>query len=106
ADVLAVPGGFSYGDDLGAGKILGNKLALKLRGTILRLVDRGGLVIGICNGFQALVRAGLLPGTRGIFEEEAALARNLSGKFESRWTRLQVVGSKSPFLSSCKKDEG
>ncbi len=98
ADLLCVPGGFSYGDDLGAGKILGNKLALKLRGSVLRLVDRGGLVLGICNGFQVLVRAGLLPGTRGIFEQEASLARNESGKFESRWIRLQTVNAKTPFL--------
>jgi phosphoribosylformylglycinamidine synthase len=98
ADVLVVPGGFSYGDDLGAGKILGNKLALKLRGSVLRLVDRGGLVLGICNGFQVLVRAGLLPGTRGIFEQEATLARNLSGMFESRWVRLEVQEERSPFL--------
>lgn len=98
ADLLCVPGGFSYGDDLGAGKILGNKLALKLRGSVLRLVDRGGLVLGVCNGFQVLVRAGLLPGTRGIFEQEVSLARNASGKFESRWIRMETVGSKSPFL--------
>ncbi len=100
ANVLCVPGGFSFGDDLGAGKIFGNKLALKLRGSVLRLVDRGGLVLGICNGFQVLVRAGLIPGTRGLLEEEAALARNLSGKFESRWTRLEITSRKSPFLSS------
>jgi phosphoribosylformylglycinamidine synthase len=100
ADLLCVPGGFSYGDDLGAGKILGNKLALKLRGSVLRLVDRGGLVLGICNGFQVLVRAGLLPSTRGIFEQEASLARNVSGKFESRWVRLQTTtGVRSPFLA-------
>ncbi len=99
ADLLCVPGGFSFGDDLGAGKVLGNKLALKLRASVLRLVERGGLVLGICNGFQVLVRAGLLPGTRGIFEQEVALARNLSGKFESRWVRLETaVGALSPFL--------
>jgi phosphoribosylformylglycinamidine synthase subunit PurQ / glutaminase len=98
ADLLCIPGGFSYGDDLGAGKIFGNKLALKLRGSVLRLVDRGGLVLGICNGFQVLVRAGLLPGTRGIFEQEVSLARNVSGKFESRWVRLRTVNAKTPFL--------
>ncbi|HZV01309.1 MAG TPA: phosphoribosylformylglycinamidine synthase subunit PurQ [Planctomycetota bacterium] len=99
ADALVVPGGFSYGDDLGAGKILGTKLALKLRTQVLRLVDRGGLVLGICNGFQVLVRAGLLPGTRGVFEQEASLARNLSGKFESRWVRLETTAqARSPFL--------
>jgi phosphoribosylformylglycinamidine synthase len=98
ANVLCIPGGFSYGDDLGAGKVFGTKLGLKLRGSVLRLVDRGGLVLGICNGFQVLVRAGILPGTRGVFEQEASLARNLSGKFESRWTRLETVSDKSPLL--------
>jgi phosphoribosylformylglycinamidine synthase len=102
ANVLVIPGGFSFGDDLGAGKVFGNKLALKLRGSVLRLVDRGGLVLGICNGFQVLVRAGILPGTRGVFEQEATLARNLSGKFESRWTRCLAVSAKTPFLE---KDE-
>jgi phosphoribosylformylglycinamidine synthase subunit PurQ / glutaminase len=99
ADLLCVPGGFSFGDDLGAGKILGNKLALKLRGSVLRLVDKGGLVLGICNGFQVLVRAGILPGTRGVFEQEASLARNLSGKFEARWVRLETTAvAHTPFL--------
>jgi phosphoribosylformylglycinamidine synthase len=101
-DILCIPGGFSYGDDLGAGKVFGTKLALKLRGQVPKLVERGGLVLGICNGFQVLVRAGLLPGTRGTLEQEATLARNLSGKFESRWTRLLSVSGKTPFLE---KDE-
>lgn len=98
ADVLCIPGGFSYGDDLGAGKVFGTKLALKLRDNVRRLVDRGGLVLGICNGFQVLVRVGILPGTRGTIEQEATLARNLSGKFESRWTRLETVSDRSPLL--------
>ncbi|RMG14840.1 MAG: phosphoribosylformylglycinamidine synthase subunit PurQ [Planctomycetota bacterium] len=93
-DLLALPGGFTYGDDLGAGRILGLLLARRLKGAIERLVDRGGLVLGICNGFQVLVRAGLLPGG-GL---TASLAPNASGRFEARWTRLEVCTDRSPWL--------
>lgn len=93
-DLLAVPGGFTYGDDLGAGRILGLRLERHLRDAVRRLVDRGGLVIGICNGFQALVRAGLLPGA-GV---QATLAGNASGRFEARWVRLRVETDRSPWL--------
>lgn len=93
-DLLAIPGGFTYGDDLGAGRILGLKLERYLRDAVRRLVDRGGLVIGICNGFQALVRAGLLPGG-GV---QATLAPNTSGRFEARWVRLRVETDRSPWL--------
>jgi len=94
-DLLAIPGGFTYGDDLGAGRILGLKLEQQLADAVRALVERGGLVIGICNGFQVLVKAGLLPGSEGV---QACLAPNASGKFEARWTRLQVGTSRSPWL--------
>jgi phosphoribosylformylglycinamidine synthase len=96
-DLLAIPGGFTYGDDLGAGRVLGLKLERQLSDALRALVDRGGLVIGICNGFQVLVKAGLLPGTEGV---QASLAPNASGKFEARWTRLQVGTSRSPWLKA------
>src|SRR5512147_1275188 len=57
---LTIPGGFSYGDDLGAGRVLGLRLRLHLGDALRRFVERGGLVLGICNGFQVLVEAGLL----------------------------------------------
>ena len=60
-DVLTLPGGFSYGDDLGAGRIFATRLAA-LGDALATFRDRGGLILGICNGFQVLVRAGLLPG--------------------------------------------
>lgn len=94
--VLTIPGGFSYGDDLGAGKILAARLATVLDESLKRFRDRGGLVLGICNGFQVLVRAGLLPGDTTM--GRATLARNLSGRFESRWVRLVVSGGACPFL--------
>lgn len=93
-DLLAIPGGFTYGDDLGAGRILGLKLERYLKDAVRRLVDRNGLVIGICNGFQVLVRAGLLPGG-GV---AATLAPNASGRFEARWVRLRVETDRSPWL--------
>lgn len=92
-DLLAIPGGFTYGDDLGAGRILGGILARRLAESVRRLVERGGLVIGICNGFQVLVKAGLLPAGA-----PATLARNASGRFEARWTRLEVCTDRSPWL--------
>ncbi|MBL4847868.1 MAG: phosphoribosylformylglycinamidine synthase subunit PurQ, partial [Planctomycetes bacterium] len=95
-DLLAIPGGFTYGDDLGAGRILGGLLAQGLQEAIQSLVARGGLVIGICNGFQVLVRAGLLPGgDAGL----TTLAGNRSGRFEARWTRLRVETDRSPWLT-------
>lgn len=93
-DILAIPGGFTYGDDLGAGRILGLTLQNRLKEEVQRLVDRGGLVIGICNGFQVLVRSGLLPGNGLI----ASLAPNASGRFEAHWTRLRVCSAHSPWL--------
>ena len=60
--ILTIPGGFSYGDDLGAGRILATRIGIVLGDALRRFHDRGGLVLGICNGFQVLVRSGLLPG--------------------------------------------
>jgi phosphoribosylformylglycinamidine synthase len=91
--ILALPGGFSYGDDIAAGKLLANELAYLLREPLERLVVDGKLVIGICNGFQALVRTGLLPGFQPLGTQEATLASNDSGRFECRWIRLRTEES-------------
>jgi phosphoribosylformylglycinamidine synthase len=96
--VLTLPGGFSYGDDLGAGRILATRLGTVLGESLRRFHDRGGLVLGICNGFQVLVRAGLLPG--GSPGRRATLARNDSGRFESRWVKLATRPGLSPFVAS------
>jgi phosphoribosylformylglycinamidine synthase len=89
--ILALPGGFSYGDALGAGRLL----ALDLRGwfgdQLQAARDRGMPIIGVCNGFQALVHAGLLPGVERV---DAALVANENARFECRWVWLQP-GSKS-----------
>src|ERR1017187_1694118 len=60
--ILALPGGFSYGDDIASGRILANELRLKLGEDIRQFIHDGKLVIGICNGFQILAKAGILPG--------------------------------------------
>ena len=85
--ILAFPGGFSYGDDLGAGKVQANELILKLSCEIGPYIERGGLVMGACNGFQVLVKAGILPGPAGS-GQTATLTNNDSGRFECRWVYL------------------
>jgi phosphoribosylformylglycinamidine synthase I len=102
--ILALPGGFSYGDDLGSGTVLANELAQTLAEPLKRFVERGGLVLGICNGFQILVKTGLLPGFSYAPRREseapaATLTFNDSQHFEDRWIFLQVEPSPSPFLS-------
>jgi phosphoribosylformylglycinamidine synthase I len=94
--ILALPGGFSFGDDLGAGTVLANRLRTYLEEDLAEFVDSGRLVIGICNGFQVLVRLGLLPGWKG--EKAVSLVENASGKFEDRWVRLRVDSEVCPFL--------
>jgi len=91
--ILALPGGFTYGDDIAAGKILANELRYKLASDIKRFIEAGKLIIGICNGFQILVKCGLLPGD-GDFRQQASLIINDSGKFEDRWVYLKTVHSK------------
>lgn len=91
--ILALPGGFTYGDDIAAGRILANELRYKLGDSLLEFISSGKLIIGICNGFQALVKSGLLPGGDSL-KQEASLIINDSGKFEDRWVYLKVQDSK------------
>ena len=86
--ILAISGGFTYGDDIAAGKVLANELKCKLFDGIKDFIRRGKLIIGICNGFQVLVKAGILPGNPE-FEQEATLAGNDSCVFEDRWVYLK-----------------
>ncbi len=85
--ILALPGGFSYGDDVASGKILAIELVSQLRDAIQEFIDRDGLAIGICNGFQTLVRAGLLP-FRHLGNMQTTLTTNDSGRFECRWISM------------------
>ncbi len=97
-DILAIPGGFSYGDDISAGVLLANELKYKLRDQVYRFVDEGKLIIGICNGFQVLVKAGLLPGFEGMRGKQlTTLHLNDSAKFECRWVYLKLETDRCVF---------
>ena len=91
--IFVVPGGFSFGDHVGSGALLAALLARALREPLARFVDRGGLVLGVCNGFQVLVRMGLVPaagaaGATGGAAQSVALVHNDSGRFEDRWVHV------------------
>jgi phosphoribosylformylglycinamidine synthase I len=89
--ILALPGGFSFGDEIGSGQILALKLKYSLGNELKKFIEQKKLVIGICNGFQALVRLGLLPvpfSTRSM-----TLTHNRQGHFIDRWVGLSVPSS-------------
>jgi phosphoribosylformylglycinamidine synthase I len=88
--ILVIPGGFTYGDDISAGRIMANEIRLRLGEDIKKFVDGGRLVLGICNGFQVLVKTGILPGIPGHSAQPVTLTNNDSGKFECRWVYLKV----------------
>ncbi len=89
--VLFVAGGFAYGDDLGSGKILANKLSFRLEKKLVRFFEEGNLAIGVCNGFQTLVKSRFLPGFSTLDQEnEATLTFNDSGRFEDRWVSVKA----------------
>ena len=89
-DILAIPGGFSFGDHLGSGRLLGNRLRFSLREEVRAFVASRKPVIGICNGFQVLVKMGLLPGDEQIsMVQTASLAANDCGRYEDRWVTVE-----------------
>lgn len=87
--ILAIPGGFSYGDDIASGKILANELKYQIGKDVRKFIQDGKLVIGICNGFQILVKSGFLPNLSGEEMVEATLTMNDSAKYEDRWVYLK-----------------
>lgn len=95
--VLVFPGGFSYGDDVGSGKIMASQLEHFLSDAIREFRDDEKLILGICNGFQTILKAGLLvpPDDDGPL---VTLTHNTSGRYEDRWVHLAVTSDKSPFL--------
>ena len=96
--IVTIPGGFSYGDDIAAGQILAQRILLELEEPFRRLVDRGGGLLGICNGFQILVKTGLLPGG-DAGRDQVTVTYNDSAKFEARWVRLEVATDRCVFLT-------
>ena len=101
--ILAIPGGFSYGDDVAAGILLANEIKHKLGNLLRDFVDSGKLIIGICNGFQVLVRAGLLPRLKSQIAQDATLAMNTSAKFECRWVHLETQDTPCAFTHGLKR---
>lgn len=88
ARVIALPGGFSYGDDVASGRVQAMWMREHLLGHLRRAVDRGVPILGICNGFQVLVQLGLLPGGGGSFGQTTALTHNAGARFIDVWSDL------------------
>ena len=89
--VLALPGGFSFGDDLTSGKVLGLKIQHKLGWNLSHYASRGGMVIGICNGFQSLIRM-------GVFGSDVSITHNIQGKFINTWVKVTPSGTRCVWL--------
>jgi len=88
---LALPGGFSFGDDLTSGKVLALKMQHLLNWNLSTFAERGGLVIGICNGFQALIRM-------GAFGKDVSITHNSHGKFLNMWTKASPTSQRCVWL--------
>lgn len=100
--ILAFPGGFSYGDDTGSGNAFANKVRNHLWEKIEKFVQKDGLVIGICNGFQILVNLGLLPAfNKNYGERKVALLHNDSARYTVRWVDLGIKNN-TPWLLGIK----
>ena len=99
AQILCLPGGFSYGDDIAAGRILASQLRTRLSEAISRFHEAEKLVLGICNGFQILIKSGFLlpPDDAGL---PATLTWNDSGRFLDCWVNLKTDGDKCVFLKN------
>jgi len=102
--ILCIPGGFSYGDDIAAGRILGNQIQHHLADALREFHAAGKLILGICNGFQVLLKTNLLTKAddRG---PTATLAPNDSGHFEARWVRVEVKDANCVFLEGIEEME-
>jgi len=100
--VLCIPGGFCYGDDIAAGKIFANQIRHHLSDVLAEFRAAGKLVLGICNGFQVLVKSGLLD-TDDAQGPAASLSWNESGRFLDRWVHLRSEGAKCVFLAGIER---
>ncbi len=102
--ILCIPGGFSYGDDIGAGVIFAGQIRRQLDEMLHEFLSRDTLTLGICNGFQVLMKAGILPGskeqnvTQVDEKREVTLTWNDNGKYTARWVQLVCDNSQSQFL--------
>lgn len=96
--ILALPGGFSYGDDLASGKVLAIELMSFFKEDLHKFIDQKGYVLGVCNGFQTLIRTGLLP-FNTLGKMQATLTNNDSGHFECRWIKIKAEKSKAVYFN-------
>jgi phosphoribosylformylglycinamidine synthase I len=103
--VLTIPGGFSYGDDIAAGRILAAQLGRNVRDEMLAFVDAGRLVLGICNGFQVLVRMGLLPFGIHAGPRSCTVTCNDPPGFQDRWVNLRAGVAHCAFLEAGREYE-
>ncbi len=85
---LAIPGGFSYGDDIASGRVFAGEIASSLAEELAAFIDGGGYAIGICNGFQVLIKSGFLPAIAGERSQRATLSDNTNGVYTDRWVHL------------------
>jgi phosphoribosylformylglycinamidine synthase len=102
--ILCIPGGFSYGDDIAAGRILGIQIQHHLADTLASFREAGKLIIGICNGFQVLLKTNLLAAADNN-GPTATLTLNDSGRFEARWVRLAIAPGRCVFLNGIREME-
>jgi len=97
--IIVFPGGFSYGDDVAAGRILSNQIIHHLCEPLKKFIDDGKFILGICNGFQVLVKMGLLPGLDPLGKQQSVtISYNDSGKFEDRWVYLAPQTDRCVFI--------
>ncbi len=101
---LCIPGGFSYGDDIAAGRILGNQMQHHLANVLEDFRAAGKLILGVCNGFQILMKTNLLV-SRDEKGETATLTLNNSGRYEARWVRVRVEANRCVFLQGIEEME-
>jgi phosphoribosylformylglycinamidine synthase len=97
-DILVLAGGFSYGDDVAAGRVWGLELRHGLAGVLRAYVERGGHALGVCNGFQVLVESGLFDCQGPDGERDIALTNNESNHYECRWVTLESVDCACPWI--------
>ncbi len=101
--ILSLPGGFSYGDDTGAGNAYANKIKNHLWEKLLKFIEKDKLVIGICNGCQIIADTGLFPAfEKNYGQRDLALLNNKNARFTCRWTDLRVT-ARTPWLAGIKK---
>lgn len=97
--ILGFPGGFSFGDHLGSGRVLAQLVRQRLKDDLAAFTDRGGLVLGVCNGFQTLVKMGILPNLKGDWTPETTLIGNDIGCFQDRWVGVSYnTNNPSPWI--------